>query len=168
MVSEVGRGRGSDRRSGEQKAPSVCSIAPPGGCPGCHTNTPDKPLWSSVWMEECVCSDDECLSTCVRLSQGVCGALESAVLSAAPSRCEAELLEVGDSVEVHERSRDHQDVEQLVRVELGTRRRDLLNACEGQRDRQVRGRKKRSCLPRCRTSLGRTSRGCGRRTDRLR
>lgn len=48
----------------------------------------------------------------------VCGALESAVLSAAPSRCESKFLEVGDSVEVHKSSRDHQDVEQLMRVEL--------------------------------------------------
>lgn len=71
----------------------------------------------------------------------MCGALESAVLSAAPSRREAEFLEVGDSVEVHERSRDHQDVEQLVRVELG-RRRDLSNVCEGQT-----GQKEEEALP---------------------
>lgn len=72
----------------------------------------------------------------------VCGALERAVLSAAPSRREAEFLEVGDSVEVHERSRDHQDVEQLVRVELGTRRRDPLNECEGQT-----GQKEEEAIP---------------------
>lgn len=46
------------------------------------------------------------------------GALESAVLGAAPSRRETEFLEVGHSVEMNKSSRDHQDVEQLVGVEL--------------------------------------------------
>lgn len=46
-------------------------------------------------------------------------ALEGALLGAARSRREAKLLQVGDAVEVNESPRDHQDVEQLVRVELG-------------------------------------------------
>lgn len=46
-------------------------------------------------------------------------ALEGALLSAARSRREAKLLQVGDAVEVNESPCDHQDVEQLVRVELG-------------------------------------------------
>lgn len=46
-------------------------------------------------------------------------ALESAFLGAARSRRVAKLLQVGDAVEVNESPRDHQDVEQLVGVELG-------------------------------------------------
>lgn len=45
-------------------------------------------------------------------------ALESAVLCAAPSGRVAKLLQVGDAVEVNESPRHHQDVEQLVGVEL--------------------------------------------------
>lgn len=67
------------------------------------SRTPHEPLWSSV-----------------RVEAHAPGALEGAVLGAAPSRAEAELLEVGHSVEMDESSRDHQDVEQLVGVELGT------------------------------------------------
>lgn len=52
-----------------------------------------------------------------------CALLEPAVLSAARSCRVAELLQVGDAVEVNERTRDHQDVEQLVGVELEERRR---------------------------------------------
>ncbi len=46
-------------------------------------------------------------------------ALESAVLGAARSRRVAKLLQVGDAVEMNESPGDHQDVEQLVGVELG-------------------------------------------------
>lgn len=61
------------------------------------------------------------------MSQCVC-ALESAVLGAAPSRCVAKLLQVGDAVEMNESPRDHQDVEQLVGVELQTdRERERVN-----------------------------------------
>lgn len=52
-----------------------------------------------------------------------CVLLEPAVLGAARSCRVAELLQVGDAVEVNERTRDHQDVEQLVGVELEERRR---------------------------------------------
>lgn len=45
--------------------------------------------------------------------------LESAVVGAARSRRVAKLLQVGDAVEMNESPRDHQDVEQLVGVELG-------------------------------------------------
>lgn len=132
VVSEVGRGRGSDRRSGEQKPRSVYLIAPHGGCPGCHTHQTSHFGHQSGWTNVCVFRWLVPLHVCQIESGCVWGGLESAILSAAPSRREAEFLEVGDSVEVHERSRDHQDVEQLVRVELGTRQRDLLNVCEGQ------------------------------------
>lgn len=47
--------------------------------------------------------------------------LEAAVLGAARSGREAELLQVGDAVEVHERACHHQDVEELVGVELEER-----------------------------------------------
>lgn len=46
------------------------------------------------------------------------GALESSVVGAARSCREAEFLEVAHSVEMDKSSRDHQDVEQLVGVEL--------------------------------------------------
>lgn len=45
--------------------------------------------------------------------------LKSAILGAARSRCVAKLLQVGDTVEMNKSPRDHQDVEQLVGVELG-------------------------------------------------
>lgn len=57
------------------------------------------------------------------MTESLC-ALESAVLSAAPSRLVAKLLQVGDTVEMNESPRDHQDVEQLVGVELGKRERE--------------------------------------------
>lgn len=60
-----------------------------------------------------------------------CGALERAVRGAAPSRCEAEFLEVGHSVEMNKRSRDHQDVEQLVGVELEMADRETRSMCDG-------------------------------------
>lgn len=69
----------------------------------CVSRTPHEPLWSSV-----------------RVEVHAPGALKGAVLGAARSRREAELLEVGHSVEMNESSRDHQDVEQLVGVELET------------------------------------------------
>lgn len=46
-------------------------------------------------------------------------ALQRAVGGAAPSCRVAKLLQVGDAVEMNESSGDHQDVEQLVGVELG-------------------------------------------------
>lgn len=46
-------------------------------------------------------------------------ALECAILCAARSRCVAKLLQVGDAMEMNKSPRDHQDVEQLVGVELG-------------------------------------------------
>lgn len=49
--------------------------------------------------------------------------LEAAVLGAARPCCEAELLQVGDAVEVDECTGHHQDVEELVRVELQEERR---------------------------------------------
>ena len=50
--------------------------------------------------------------------------LESAVLSAARSRRVAKLLQVGDAVEMNESAGDHQDVEQLVGVELRKKNRE--------------------------------------------
>lgn len=58
------------------------------------------------------------------MSLHVCGVLEGAVLSAACSRYEAKLLQVGDAVEMNESPRNHQDVEQLVGVELGNTERE--------------------------------------------
>lgn len=58
------------------------------------------------------------------MSLRVCGALEGTVLSAACSRHEAKLLQVGDAVEMNESPRNHQDVEQLVGVELGNTERE--------------------------------------------
>lgn len=73
----------------------------------------------------CVCNSVHIIRTsaspknaCEWLSESVC-ALESAFLGAARSRRVAKLLQVGDAVEVNESPRDHQDVEQLVGVELG-------------------------------------------------
>ena len=62
------------------------------------------------------------------------GALESSVLGAAPSRCVAELLQVGHAVEVNEGARHHQDVKQLVGVELTERERET-NGNKSVRDR---------------------------------
>lgn len=45
-------------------------------------------------------------------------ALESPVGGAAPTGLVAKLLQVGDPVEVNESSCDHQDVKQLMGVEL--------------------------------------------------
>lgn len=52
--------------------------------------------------------------------------LESAVLCAARSCREAEFLEVGHSVEMNKSSRDHQDVKELVGVELQMADRETL------------------------------------------
>lgn len=60
----------------------------------------------------------------------VCGVLQGSVLGAR-SRREAEFLEVGDSVEVNEGSRHHQDVEELVGVELEEAERRRLTGREG-------------------------------------
>lgn len=53
-----------------------------------------------------------------RARGGACALLQAAVLGAARSCREAELLQVGDAVEVDESTRHHQDVEELVGVEL--------------------------------------------------
>lgn len=56
-----------------------------------------------------------------RAGWGTCALFEGAVLSAARSCCVAKLLQVGDAVEVNKRTCDHQDVKQLVGVELEVR-----------------------------------------------
>lgn len=146
----------------------------------------DKPLRSSVWgWSECVCVCS-CISVDIRTGawhsfhcvskwwKGQCMfvcVLEIAILSAASSCREAKLLQVGDAVEVNESPGDHQDVEQLMGVKLRRERRTktaghknhgeefLIQACFLTGDRHS---------PRCHTCQGRTSRGFGRRTDRLR
>lgn len=62
---------------------------------------------------------------CLSESVSEC-ALEKAVLGAAPSRLVAKLLQVGDAVEMNESPRDHQDVEQLVGVELREREKEWI------------------------------------------
>ncbi len=60
-------------------------------------------------------SEPVCVCVCVCV-------LEGAILGAACSRRVAKLLQVGDAVEMNESPRDHQDVEQLVGVELGEKK----------------------------------------------
>ena len=128
----------------------------------------------------CVCNSVHIIRTsaspknaCEWLSGSVC-ALESALLGAARPRRVAKLLQVGDAVEVNESPRDHQDVEQLVGVELGerqTEREKSKSECRVREKQRVVWKEKEESLrhlPRCHTCRGRTSQGCERRTNRRR